>query len=1074
MRRQLLLIGLLVAILFTIVIPSASPRPTPAPGGGISLITPRELRAGDSYCSSVTTSDILNSVPALNVTDLLKNLPQVPSKPLNLNDYAISINRGPAQPASGLISGVIPEDIQNIEVLLGPANRPLIDWQNQPLAKSGTPIEVLKAPNTAIYGNNANAGVVNFITKPGDYSLSPILQPGQVGIIRGPFDGNCSDTRVSVNDQPAKLLAESPYGLFWEVPPTMTTGSATVIFQDGPNGASFPVFILGIAMTAEKLHLLRGESTRFNATVFGPEQLPDSAWTSAVAPENISADDLRRLASDFNPPKPGEPGALFFRLENISSAIVTMSPANKGEAFTRTLTKNDFKSGPFKHDGVIRSKQTGSFTINGLVVAYLNPTRGAPLTPGTITRPGASTPGTTGSGAGPGTATQPGTQPPRDDPRDVSTPPACQTRALDGWLSPSQGVWQDDTDFEDRVGKQISRLEDSSRIVYHAEINMVANRDAVLTGLHHYQKSGKKVVVESRNFIILKGESDCSRSVPVRLRFTITGPGGPFTFNGENTYQIPFEGQKQQSSQGFQIREAAVEGFPATSTFKFTGAGSYNVKAELIRIDTGAPTGLEMSVHGMVSTTQGPVVNFLPIRLGSSTNPDQLQETTEQLSKSSAMYVPDFYPLAPGGLPTQVLGLRNFTEDSIPAISGGLFGSASYYRSEKLLTRIEETVTASAFLQGAGRVMAVLDEPDFRTIEGQDTAAATFARGIKPARSSLTFSWKVTFLHTKATIKNVAHELVHTLPNGWADDEMLAECGLDYHNKEKPVANGIRLLRGGALGERLIKNHVTPIMDSTGGLQESLDIPLRKEDLKPHKYKDDTTGEEKEWNYEQIWITQCTYRHLLLMLSGAPPDPPMLLVRGLIGRRGKLEAEFLPFYDLMGYSDLTEGPAKDFAIVLKDGAGKTLGTFPFLPAWTDFEGTFKRDLVSFTYRVPLLPNLAQIDLVGPGSAVLSSKKLTIAPPTLQVTSPTAGATITPSAGRVRVTWTASSSTPGARLLFTVLYSSNEGRTFDEQTLEAATTSFDVALSRGVKSHVVKIIATDGSRSSEATVRFTTP
>ena len=264
--------------------------------------------------------------------------------------------------------------------------------------------------------------------------------------------------------------------------------------------------------------------------------------------------------------------------------------------------------------------------------------------------------------------------------------------------------------------------------------------------------------------------------------------------------------------------------------------------------------------------------------------------------------------------------------------------------------------------------MAVLDEPDFRAIEGQDTAASTFARGIKPARSSLTFSWKVTFLHTKATIKNVAHELVHTLPNGWADDEMVAECGLNYHNKEKPVANGIRLLRGGATGERLVKNHVTPIMDGTGGLQESLDIPLLKADLKPHKYKDDATGEEKEWNYEEIWISQCTYRHLLLMLSGTPADPPMLLVRGLIGRRGKLEAEFLSFYDLMGYADFTEGPAKEFAIVLKDSSGKTLGTFPFSPAWVDFEGTFKRDLVSFAYRVPLTPNLAQVDLIGPGNA----------------------------------------------------------------------------------------------------------
>ena len=36
----------------------------------------------------------------------------------------------------------------------------------------------------------------------------------------------------------------------------------------------------------------------------------------------------------------------------------------------------------------------------------------------------------------------------------------------------------------------------------------------------------------------------------------------------------------------------------------------------------------------------------------------------------------------------------------------------------------------------------------------------------------------------------VAHELVHTLPEGWAGDEMEEECGRNYHNKSDRIVNG--------------------------------------------------------------------------------------------------------------------------------------------------------------------------------------------------------------------------------------------------------------------------------------------
>jgi hypothetical protein len=124
------------------------------------------------------------------------------------------------------------------------------------------------------------------------------------------------------------------------------------------------------------------------------------------------------------------------------------------------------------------------------------------------------------------------------------------------------------------------------------------------------------------------------------------------------------------------------------------------------------------------------------------------------------------------------------------------------------------------------------------------------------------------------------------------------------------------------------------------------------------------------------------------------------------------------------------------------------------------------------YRIPLTPTLARVDVVGPGGAVLASQQLSAQPPAIHITRPVATELIRPSNGTVHVAWTVQPNS--ATTLSSVLYSSDNGKTWIDRVFETKATSFDVLLEPHVRKHQVKIVVTDGTRSSSQVVRFSTP
>ncbi|HVG62702.1 MAG TPA: hypothetical protein VNA24_29320 [Hyalangium sp.] len=620
---------------------------------------------------------------------------------------------------------------------------------------------------------------------------------------------------------------------------------------------------------------------------------------------------------------------------------------------------------------------------------------------------------------------------------------ACHVYVTDGWFSPTQAVWQDDPSFEDRPRKQLTRRT-GSEVIYDAELWMVKDKPTLLFGVHHYRLDGQQVTVDSRDVIVLRGMSNCTVPVPVKMKFTLQNAAGSKPIYTSHTVaQVPLDGAPAPEYSPWEAKLSVRDGLPPDQPFTFDIATNHQIIAELIR-ETGAPTGLRMTVVTDPVPTQGPVVHFVPVFLSppnQAIDDEGLVLLTEAIIRDSARFIPDLFPLKPGGLPTEQKVMRNFVDKDIGA------KWIQFRRRDALVAALNDSLAASAFLDGAGRVVAVLPVGDYEAAFGTDSAALTVGTSVTAAprpsqggtRQARTLSWKVILTTSVAEWTTVGHELVHSLPEGWSSKGMEAECGRSYHNKKDPVANGERITRGGAPSERERKAGLLALMGPATG------------------------------NPDDVWITQCTYAHLLQQLAGAPPDPPVLLVRAFLTKDGgKVKGELQPLYELMGYADVAAGKGGGpYAVILRDAKGAELGRYPLSPQWNDIETGEPRSIVSLVFRVPALPEPAVVELVGPGG-VLDRKQMSARPPTLQILTPAEGERAKVENKRVRVTWKAEGE-QGRPLLYSVLYSSDGGEHFQTQVFELESTAFDVTIDPSAKDHRVKVVVTDGTRSSEAVI-----
>jgi len=199
------------------------------------------------------------------------------------------------------------------------------------------------------------------------FETPPVALAGRMSVVRGSLSGDGTKTRVSIGGKPVRIIAENPRSVFFEVPEDASAGYTTVVVEDEGRRAEIRVAVLTLSMSADRLKMKRGESTKFHVTISGPESWDEAAWKSAIPYDLCDVEALRKKFPEFAPPAPGGDGFLLFSITNMSPSVISM------QEFAHRLGKDDFRSGAYSYDGGIGAINDGSFGIHGEVEAFLAP-----------------------------------------------------------------------------------------------------------------------------------------------------------------------------------------------------------------------------------------------------------------------------------------------------------------------------------------------------------------------------------------------------------------------------------------------------------------------------------------------------------------------------------------------------------------------------------------------------------------------------------------------------------------------------------------------------------------------------
>lgn len=623
----------------------------------------------------------------------------------------------------------------------------------------------------------------------------------------------------------------------------------------------------------------------------------------------------------------------------------------------------------------------------------------------------------------------------------------CEVKDIEGAFEPCQGVFQNDYTFADKLVKLSPNR-------YRADLDMVKRRPTRLVGIRgpNPKDIGLASIADpNRNEIVIRGKANGTTDVDVQLCFFVKqGSSKRKIFEGK-VFQLPF-GRPFGDFQTFKASQNVVDGIPVppdSPYFTFQRTGDYEIVGELVRVD-GKPTRVSVSVEGKVVETQSMEIHFVPAVISDEAAQiqEELKTFTHELADMAEKRIPDYFPLAPGGIEAvkfpRVEDARRFVDDFA-------FEESIDYEVD-LRTRLNDLMRTGGLLSGADRVIVVLAPEDMSRVY-----PFLEASGYSPTKRVIYIEYPEADPNEE-TVFSVAHELIHTLPYHWSGGllggDIGSECGIDFHNYGgdkawQRIAHGLEITRNGSASG----------VYASGARKK---VPIM-------------AGQHVE-----KWITQCTYMHLLKELSKPAIDPEVILIRGLIDRNDvPVQGRLFPAYQLDSFLDLESGDEGDWAIILRDSSGTPLGRFGFTP---DFDVAYpeeERTLSSFGYRIPALPDVTQIDLLGPGDEPLDSVFYGAAPTVAMLTPLDSNDAILESGGTVHLEWTGDD-VDGDTLLYSILYAtaspwSWSGNTWQTLSFEQADTWFDVPVDQTHYRdypHAVRVLATDGTQSAADEVEFT--
>ncbi len=230
-------------------------------GGIIRALLPSRVHAGD-----VISGTVVAEPAGKNERQLTRNAQTIEGYVIGVEDGATPVKEGkftwkiPAAAAAGAVSLVIK------------------DSQGREVARKSYPV----AATPRLAGRDG-------LLQSNDFALPDYLRAGQEERITGMFDGDSRNSRISLGDSELKILAESPEGIFIEIPEKMA-GESTLEVAEKDFSLRREVNVLEMHLSADRLTLVRGQKANVGIEVSGLKGLESavSLTLTNLTPENIS------------------------------------------------------------------------------------------------------------------------------------------------------------------------------------------------------------------------------------------------------------------------------------------------------------------------------------------------------------------------------------------------------------------------------------------------------------------------------------------------------------------------------------------------------------------------------------------------------------------------------------------------------------------------------------------------------------------------------------------------------------------------------------------------------------------
>ena len=319
----------------------------------IGIVLPRDIAAGDRFRASVVT-DLKSyaSVPGLRVLEVVAPLADGPSGKPTLDGLLVECGAGGPQPASQPLACSVPDGAGEAAFAL---------------SREAGAVPVVRAAAPALPRRGSALAL---------FSAPPICVAGAVQIVEGPF-GAAPDARLEVGGRAATVIATSPRALYWGLPAGTPVGENRILVRAGARSASMPVWVVRLALSADRLSLDRGETTTFHAVLSGLDSMPEAVWRGGSAPGLVDAERIADLAPGLGDGG-ARPGVILLNIENGSREAISLERATDERIVVR-VSRNDVENGVFRYDGVIRSRRAGSFAISAAVLPLLRALTGVEL-----------------------------------------------------------------------------------------------------------------------------------------------------------------------------------------------------------------------------------------------------------------------------------------------------------------------------------------------------------------------------------------------------------------------------------------------------------------------------------------------------------------------------------------------------------------------------------------------------------------------------------------------------------------------------------------------------------------------